>query len=314
MALLDLVPGAALQGRLFGSLLRQAGEEPAELPRGTRLGNWQIGGVLGRGGSAIVYIAHRVDELIVQQAAIKVIAPRAASERGRREKAILSGLWHPCIAALIDGGSCDDGSVWLAMEPVFGENISDHVASHRTPWNERLHLFLVVCDAVRFAHDKRIVHRDIKPGNILVTPNGLPKLLDFGVAQAAGTSRRDADKALTPGYASPEQMRGHLVTAASDVFQLGVLLEELMFDGDEPRADLPAPMPRHVQAGLRAIVERACAVLPSERHATVAALEQAARVLVEPRPRPGVCEVCTRVWQWLRSSANRLRATVVRAA
>lgn len=171
-----LPPGGALSGRLLSRLL---GDEPDDtpLPPGTRIGCWRIETLFGRGGSATVYLADRADGHFEQQVALKVVRPnRNLIEQFRRERQILANLRHPAIARLIDGGETDDGRLWFAMEPVFGERIDDHVRHKRLPLNERLSLFEDVCDAVAYAHTRALIHGDIKPGNLLVDDAGRPRL------------------------------------------------------------------------------------------------------------------------------------------
>lgn len=223
-----------------------------------RVGPWQLLERIGRGGMGTVYRARRDDDVYQQEVAVKILRRGLDTEdlvsRFRRERQILAQLEHPSIARLIDGGATDDGRPYLVMEHVDGTSIDRFCDEHRLDLASRLHLFRRVCAAVAFAHQNLVVHRDLKPANILVTGKGEPKLLDFGVAklledeaaswEAAPTFSRPAP--LTPRYASPEQQRGGVITTASDVYSLGVVLYELL-TGVSPfpaASDAGAPPPR----------------------------------------------------------------------
>lgn len=262
-----LPPGGALNGRLFCRLLED--EDDAPLPSGTRIGCWCIDSLFGRGGSSTVYLADRADGHFEQQVAIKIVRPNPAfTEQFRRERQILARLRHPGLARLIDGGELDDGRLWFAMEAVFGVRI-DHHAQHRAlTLRERLALFEEVCDVVAYAHAQRLVHRDIKPGNILVDDTGKPRLLDFGIAMADGAGDDGVYRAMTPIYASPEQRAGGVVTTASDIYQLGMLLREIVVPDDVS----PAPIAFCIADALQSIVCRATAHEPAQRFPSVAAL------------------------------------------
>ncbi|HEX2834694.1 MAG TPA: serine/threonine-protein kinase [Thermoanaerobaculia bacterium] len=204
---------------------------------GRHLGAWRITGVLGRGGMGAVYAAERDDGAFRQRAALKLIRAHLDSEHVRRrfveERQILAQLNHPNIARLLDGGETDDGVPFLVMEAVEGVPITEHCASRNASLAERLRLFITVCHAVHFAHTQLVVHRDLKPGNILVDAKGTVKLLDFGIAKliAPGASTlltREGELALTPDYASPEQLRGEPVATSTDVYSLGAVLFELL--------------------------------------------------------------------------------------
>ena len=206
---------------------------------GRRLGSYRITGELGRGGMGVVYLAERDDETFRKQVAIKVLGGGvhpALAERFDAERRILASLEHPNIARLLDAGRDDFGTPFVVMEYVEGVKIDAYARGHRLSTRHRLELFCTVCDAVQYSHQRLVVHRDIKPGNILVTPEGVPKLLDFGIAKLLDPLVADAQRtqtefrALTPESASPEQVRGEPVTVASDVYSLGVLLYRLLTD------------------------------------------------------------------------------------
>ncbi len=195
---------------------------------------------LGRGGMGQVYLAVRDDEAFKRYVAVKVIRRGMDTEdilkRFRVERQILAALTHPGIARLLDGGATDEGVSYFVMEYVDGESITKYCDDNRLSLEARLELFCKVCSAVHFAHQNLIVHRDLKPANILVTTDGQVKLLDFGIAKflnpdLAGYTlpmTRTEVRVMTPEYASPEQVRGNSVTTASDVYQLGILLYELL--------------------------------------------------------------------------------------
>jgi non-specific serine/threonine protein kinase/serine/threonine-protein kinase len=207
---------------------------------GRSIGAYRIIDVLGHGGMGDVYLAVRADDEYQKRVAIKVVQHDLGNaeilRRFRNERQILAGLDHPNIARLLDGGTTSDGMPYVVMEYVQGEPIDRYCENHRLSIEERLRLFREVCAAVHYAHQNLIVHRDIKPGNILVNAEGTPKLLDFGIAkllnpelnQQAEAVTRMAMRLMTPEYASPEQIRGEPITTASDIYSLGVVLYELL--------------------------------------------------------------------------------------
>lgn len=205
-----------------------------------RIGAYRIERELGRGGMGAVYLAMRADNVFQKRVAIKIVKRGMDTDfilrRFRRERQILATLNHPNVAALLDGGSTSDGLPYFVMEYVEGQPINRFCDERKFSVNDRLRLVQQICSAVAYAHQKQIVHRDIKPGNILVTNDGTVKLLDFGIAKLLGTDlaadtvgeTATAVRLMTPEYASPEQVRGLPVTPASDVYSLGVLLYELL--------------------------------------------------------------------------------------
>ncbi len=206
---------------------------------GTRLGPYRIRRELGRGGMGAVYLAQRDDEQYQKRVAIKVVKHGMDTvevlRRFRHERQILAGLEHFYIARLLDGGTTDDGRPFFVMEYVDGRPVTDYCREHGLDLDARLRLFLRICDAVSYAHRAFVVHRDLKPSNIFVTVDGIPKLLDFGVAKLLSadvatsvTSTALAAQPFTPEYASPEQVRGLQVTTATDVYALGAILFELL--------------------------------------------------------------------------------------
>ena len=202
---------------------------------GTRIGAYKVVREIGHGGMGTVYLAERDDEHYHQQVAIKLINPGLGGEnirrRFRNEMQILADLNHPNIARLFDGGETVDGIPYLVMEYVDGIPINVYCNEHNLSTEQRLKLFCTVCEAVQYAHQHLVIHRDIKPGNILVSSEGLPKLVDFGIAKLlSGTADAGATAMpfMTPEYASPQQVRGASVTTATDVYSLGVVLYELL--------------------------------------------------------------------------------------
>ncbi len=214
-----------------------ADSEAPGLPPGTRIGPYRIVELLGRGGMGSVYRAEREDDF-EQQVALKLVPRELASpfilRRFHLERQILARLDHPNIARLLDGGTTDDGRPYLVMEHVQGVPIDSYCEERHLTTRERLELLLPICSALAFAHQNLVVHRDIKPGNILVTGEGVPKLLDFGIAKLLDPAEgladltRTLERPMTPRYASPEQVRGEPVTPASDLYSLGVLLYRLL--------------------------------------------------------------------------------------
>ena len=216
--------------------LRENGNAAAMV--GCRIGAYKILGEIGHGGMGTVFLAERDDEHYHQQVAIKLINPGLGGEsirrRFRNETQILADLNHPNIARLLDAGETSDRVPYLVMEYVAGTPMNVYCDEHNLSTEQRLKLFCTVCAAVQFAHQHLVIHRDIKPGNILVTDEGLPKLVDFGIAKLLAQENSVADaKAtampfMTPEYASPEQVCGTSVTTATDVYSLGVVLYELL--------------------------------------------------------------------------------------
>lgn len=249
---------------------------------GQRLGPWTIVRLIGGGGMGAVYEAVRADAEYSQRVAIKLVQRGLGSEitfaRFRRERQILASLDHPGIATLLDGGVAPDGRPFLVMEYVAGEPITTWCDSQNLPVAARLDLFRQVCKAVRYAHLNLVLHRDLKPGNILVTSDGAVKLLDFGIAKLLDEEADDAApltrvgaRALTPEYASPEQIAGESLTTASDIYSLGVVLFELLA-GRRPHAtsgqalaDLEHEILKGIPPRPSTLVTNAAAVLRGER-------------------------------------------------
>ncbi|HMJ06613.1 MAG TPA: protein kinase [Chthoniobacterales bacterium] len=241
--------------------------EADESRTGDRLGAYRILREIGRGGMGAVYLGERADAQFEKRVAIKILKRGTDTDevlrRFRIERQILARLEHPHIARLLDAGTTADGLPYLVMEYVDGERITDFCAREKLSTRARIELFLKVCAAVEFAHRNLIVHRDLKPGNVLVTAEGEPKLLDFGIAkllaaedEALGaTLTLGQSPRLTPGYASPEQVRDEPVTTASDVYSLGALLFDLLAGEPPHRFATTIPSPTEL---LRVVAEQEC--------------------------------------------------------
>jgi serine/threonine-protein kinase len=240
-----------------------------------RVGNYKLIELVGTGGMGNVYRAERDDHQFDHQVAIKILHAHLGDEgmvqRFQIERQTLANLDHPNIARLLDGGETEDNAPYLVMEYVDGVPIDTYCDEHRLSVRQRLHLFQKVCAAVDYAHRNLIVHRDIKPLNILVNKSGEPKLLDFGIAKFvdsaalsyAVTPTREGNAALTPEFASPEQVRGEAITTATDVYSLGVLLY-ILLSGRRPYLQQATNM--------AAIAKAICDIEPS-RPSTVITLE-----------------------------------------
>jgi serine/threonine-protein kinase len=246
----------------------------AEPPLPERIGQYRILKEIGRGGMGAVYLAERADEDHERKVAVKLIRPGIAPgfsliRRFRAERQILARLQHPNIAQMLDGGVTADGIPYLVMEYVEGVRIDEYCARNRLSLRERLELFRLVCAAVQYAHQNLVVHRDIKPSNILVTSDGTPKLLDFGIAKLTraegltgdATYTAMTERAMTPEYASPEQIQGKGLTTATDVYSLGIVLYELLA-GERPF--------RLTEAGAAALIRMICEEEPKRPSKAIA--------------------------------------------
>lgn len=210
---------------------------------GSQIGKYKLKFLIGVGGMGRVFLADRSDLEAHQQVALKLINAGYPGEiyqkRFDRERKILSKLNHPHITRIYDGGIADSGAPYIVMEFVEGRPIMEYVADHNLSLEKRIELFLDLCSAVAYAHQNFIMHRDLKPGNILVTNHGIVKVIDFGIAKILEDDESDEDLTvmgyipLTPAYASPEQLKGKPLTVASDIYSLGVILYELV-TGQKP--------------------------------------------------------------------------------
>jgi non-specific serine/threonine protein kinase/serine/threonine-protein kinase len=264
-----------------GALGGQGDAAPAR--EGQRIGPYRLVAEIGHGGMGFVYSALREGDPLARPLALKLVrgagASRALESRLRQEQQILARLQHPHIAALYDAGVTEEGQAYLVMELVLGRPIDAWCAAQGLDTRRRVEIFRSVCGAVHHAHQNLVVHRDLKPANILVTAEGVPKLLDFGIAKllAAGVEPESAPTAtllpmMTPEYASPEQVKGLPITTASDVYSLGVVLYEL----------LAGSRPYVLQTDSLAEIVRVVCTQEPERPST------AVRRAGEPAPRRGL--------------------------
>ncbi len=256
--------------RTPGGSLRLGSDKAPE-----RVGNYKITKELGRGGMGQVYLAVRDDGTFSQRVAIKIVKRGMETDEITRrfelERRVLAALNHPNIARIFDGGITEDGRAYFIMEYVEGMPLDKHCDSRRLTTEQRLDMFRQVCAAVHYAHQNLIVHRDIKPSNIIVTNDGVPKLMDFGIAKLlnpgliAEAITSEGLRLMTPEYASPEQVRGEAISTASDIYSLGVLLYEL----------LTGHRPYRIKSRLQAEIERIiCEEEPSQPSTAIERTEQ----------------------------------------
>lgn len=286
---------------------------------GATLGAYRLGRELGRGGMGVVYLGERADGQFERNVAVKVLLPTANTHtlraRFAAERQILATLSHPNIAQLLDGGVTEEGTPFLVMEYAPGEPITEYCGRNNLDTNACLQLFLQVCEAVHHAHRSLVLHRDVKPGNIIVTATGEVKLLDFGIAKiltdtvpdlAVDLTRTDG-RPMTPAYASPEQLRGDVLTTASDVYSLGLILFELLTgvqayavpagtsptvmarlaarEKEPPRPSVCAPLnARRLRGDLDAIVLMALRYAPESRYGSAEMLAADVRRSLEGLP------------------------------
>lgn len=276
LALVDAPAGWLEPGVLTSDLRCQAiealdqGSAEPDAVLGERIGRWRLLNELGRGGMGTVYGVERADGQFEQRAALKLVRRgrelAGSVRRFETERQILASLDHATIARLLDGGQTSDGRPYFVMEHVVGRPIDRHADEERLTIDERLDLFLRVASGIDHAHQRLVIHHDIKPSNIIVTREGDVKLLDFGIARLlsptedpADTGRAPGAGILTPDYASPEDVRGGPVTTASDVYQLGLLLYELLTGHRAQRVGRPS------LEVLEEVVCRRAAMAPSRR-------------------------------------------------
>ncbi len=315
------------QHEFIGDAIRNAAlaMAPQSVQAGARLDEYRLVRELGRGGMGAVWLAERADGAYNALVAVKLVqggfANPEVERRFRIERQILADLTHASIARLVDGGATPDGTPYLVMEYVDGQPITAWVKQQALDLNARLRLFLTVCDAVQYAHASLIVHRDLKPSNILVRADGVAKLVDFGIAKLLAPDAPGAVqtmsmvRVLTPSHASPEQLEGRRITAAVDVYALGLLLYELLTGVHPFLADRPPPLelrrrileddapppseflarrppaeqpvsPASLRGALDAIVARALEKDPARRYASVAELSGDLRRHLDPQVSP----------------------------
>lgn len=268
---------------------------------GRLLGPYRLLRLIGQGGMASVFLAERDGDGFVQQVAVKVLRHGMLDpfeqQRFMRERQILARLEHPHIARLIDGGLTSEGVPWFAMEYVEGVPVTEYCDRERLPVEERLGLFLKVCEAVTYAHSALVVHRDLKPSNILVAGDGSLKLLDFGIARLIEephngivhpTVTATAQRRLTPAYAAPEQWRGEATSIATDVYALGVLLHEVLVGVKPERRDddtlrLPSAVLRSREHA-EALAQRRRLSLPQLRRRLTGDLDMVLRQALRAQP------------------------------
>ena len=272
-----------------------------------RCGVYRLVELIGHGGMGSVYLAERADGEVEQRVAVKLLRistdTAEARQQFQKERQILADLSHPHIARLLDAGRADDGRPFLAMEYVDGTPIDEFCRD--LTLRERVQLLEVLCGAIVYAHSMLVVHRDVKPGNVLIDASGAPKLLDFGIAKlmdTAGDTTATADRRLTPQYASPEQILGRPVGAASDIFSLGSLLYFLItsqppfrYQDYPTRSELqravcerqpirPSEWNNKIDKDLEAIVRRAMRKEPNERYESADALREDLRAWLDRKP------------------------------
>jgi non-specific serine/threonine protein kinase/serine/threonine-protein kinase len=285
---------------------------------GQRIGPYQLIREIGAGGMGTVYLAARADDAFRKHVAIKIVQANIDTQeilkRFRHERQILATLDHPNIARLLDGGTTPDGLPYFVMDYVEGTRIDEYCLGHRLTIGERVRLFRDVCSAVQYVHQNLVVHRDLKPGNVLVSPEGVPKLLDFGIAKllkpelfaATIDATRVEFRLMTPGYASPEQVRGEPVTTVSDVYSLGVMLYELLAgrrpyrvktdapaellravcdqDPEKPSTGAPPDVQRQLAGDLDAILLKALRKEPQRRYGSVEQFSEDLARYLDGRP------------------------------
>jgi serine/threonine protein kinase len=306
-----LASDAQTKSNLAGSV-KSAVLDLDATPRTRFVGPYELLRELGRGGMGTVYLGKRTDEVYTKDVAIKLVTPGMDTDfllaRFKRERQVLASLEHPNIARLLDGGTAQTGEPYFVMEYIPGVPITQYCQEKQLSVADRLRLFLPVCAAVTYAHSRFVVHRDLKPGNILVEENGTPRLLDFGICKLLLANPMEAAETMTqgmgmmtPDYASPEQVRGEPVTVASDTYSLGAVLYELL-TGARPHkigkytpmeleraiCETPTVRASAVRPELRGdidnILMRAMAKDPTRRYGTVEQFAEDIRRHLDNRP------------------------------
>jgi len=305
-------PGGFFQQRV-GHALASFYEASVASAHPPRVGPYRLIRELGRGGMGTVFLAERDDDQYHARVAVKLVRPGMDTEfilaRFRRERQTLARLEHPNISRLLDGGTTEGGVPYFVMEYIDGPWLTAYADARKLGGDDRIRIFLDVCAAVDYAHRQFIIHRDLKPGNILVGPDGVPKLLDFGICKLLRVDASPANDTgiapMTPNYASPEQIRGDAVTLLSDVYSLGAVLYELLA-GTCPRqfgaltplaieraSETPIVLPsaaaetgvaRQLKGDLDNIVMRALEIEPSRRYESAAQLADDLRRYLDHQP------------------------------
>lgn len=298
------------------------------LEPGSFIGDWHITGSLGKGGTSEVYRVQRSTDEFRQNGALKLLRNAGLNEHFRRERTLLTSLNHPGIAHFLDGGVTESGQAFTVMEYVDGQSLADFCREEQPSLKQRLEIFLGLCEAVSHAHTRLIIHQDIKPANIRITPQQTPKLLDFGIGQLLGGSESsEQNEALfTPNYAAPEQIHREPPSTATDVYGLGATLHFLLTHhapwglesanlvvslerilGDtrpdllDERFDTTRPISRKRVAGdLNLIVQKAMARSSDDRYSTVDALAADLRAYLDKKP------ISLRQQDWLYRSSRLL--------
>ena len=267
---------------------------------GEKIGAYTIDEEIGHGGMGTVYVASRSDALFKKKVAIKILHNTLASSEERKrfetERQILANMEHANIARLLDGGSCDDGSPYLVMEYVDGHTIDVYCKQHQLSVKERIKLFFQVCNAIQYAHQHQILHCDIKPSNILISHDGIPKLVDFGISQLLSLSDNDNNSeskstrtlAMTPAYASPEQLAGAKLNESSDVYTLVLVLYEILTNHhpefDENKVYQPPTTPSKFDSDLSAILICALSKNQVSRYQSVSELVDDLKKYLDKQP------------------------------
>lgn len=297
--------------------LSKARQPRVQTESGDQLGPYRLVRQLGRGGMGVVYLAERIDGVYTEHVALKILdagQDAASIERFHIERQVLANLQHPNIAHLLNGGTSDEGHSFLVMEYIEGLPVNDYCQNKRLSIKEILELFVTVCEAVQFAHQNLIVHRDLKPEHVLITEQGQPKLLDFGVAKLLPTSAsasvtpttRFGIAPFTPEYAAPEQLSALPVTTATDVYALGGILYELLstcrpHDCEEgnlsdlvhaicnkdvrpPSEKAPPQLKTTLRGDLDNIVTKALCISPMDRYQSAYAMLSDIRNYIDSRP------------------------------
>jgi eukaryotic-like serine/threonine-protein kinase len=310
-------PETRLQS-IIGQAAADLGAE--RIKRDRRLGPYRILDRLGNGGMGEVYLAERDDQEYRQKVAIKVIRGFPGDEaldRFRRERQILAELQHPHIARLLDGGTTPEGQPYLVMDYVDGPTLGHWCSQNQASLETRLRLLIRICDAIHHAHQHLVIHRDIKPGNVLVSADGLPMVVDFGIAKMVDQGDTEATRFMpgyTPGFSSPEQLDGKVVTTASDTYSLGRLILATLAPQSEAASGQPESLfrrpawTRQLAPDLVAIIETATREDPSERYASAASLRDDLKRFLDGRPVQALASTLRyRAWKFL----QRQRAAVL---